>query len=132
MKKILLSACLLATTAFAFAQKPAEGDHSLTFGISGINTIGVSTPTPTGSLLFKHYLKNGLAARVGIFLGTNSSTQNGSAGGDSIKVSSMSWAVQLGIQRAFKGTARLETYVGADLLVGGSSKTTTTTFSSTS
>ncbi len=125
MKKILLSVCLLATSIFAFAQKPAEGDHSFTFGISGINTIAVSAPSATGTLLFKHYLKDDVAARIGLSVGTNSTsfTQATFTGGDSIKntTSSTTWAISLGIQKCFKGTDKLETFIGADILIGGGS-----------
>ncbi len=132
MKKILLSVCFLATSIFAFAQKPAEGDHAFTFGLSGINNLGVSTPTFTGSLLFKHYLKDNLAARVGINFGNSSSHyiyNQQIAGGDSIKAnkSSSNFGITLGMQYSFKGTDRLETYIGADIYFNkGSSKGDTT------
>ena len=131
MKKILLSVCLIATSVFAFAQKPADGDNSLTFGITGINTIALTTPHYTNTLLYKHYMSNGLAARVGINIGTSSSSTSTVNGGDSLKSSSMNWALTLGVQKAFKGTDKLETYIGADLMLGGGSSSNTTNFSST-
>ena len=118
MKKTILSICLLATTTFAFAQKPATGDHSFTFGVSGISTIGVSTPNFTSSLLFKHYLSDNMAARVGInFSSTSAKTADH---GDSLTstVKTSGWGLNLGAQHSFMGTDRLDPYIGADLQIG--------------
>ena len=127
MKKIFLSACLLASAVVSMAQMPKKGDHSFTFGTSGINIISPSTNNhPTGTLLFRHYIKDDMAIRLGVNYGSLSSKLS-QAGyrSDSINSSSSSsnFSLSLGIQKNFKGTAKLEPYIGADLFVGmGNSK----------
>ncbi|MFM2048701.1 MAG: hypothetical protein RI955_1249 [Bacteroidota bacterium] len=135
MKRIILTSCLIASAMVSMAQMPKEGDHSFTFGTSGINVISPSTTHPTGTLLFRHYLKDDLALRVGVnFNNLSSKTSQMGYKGDSITASSSSsnWALSLGIQKNFKGTAKLEPYIGADLMLGmGSSSSKSTTVNST-
>ncbi|MEY2828366.1 MAG: hypothetical protein RIQ33_224 [Bacteroidota bacterium] len=131
MKKIFLSACLLASAAVSMAQMPKKGDHSFTFGTSGINIISPSTNNhPTGTLLFRHYIKDDMAVRLGVNYGSLSSkTSQAGYIGDSITSSSSSsnFNISLGFQKNFKGTAKLEPYIGADLFVGmGNSKAKST------
>ena len=145
MKKIFLSICFIAATTLAFAQKPAEGDHSVTFGMTGINNIGFSNPTPTGTLMFRHYFKDNVALRFGISYTSSSHTPTKDLGYDTTDVNAgitthTTWTgtntctrsttnigVSVGVQYCFKGTDRLETYIGADIYFGsGSSKVDTT------
>ncbi len=121
MKKVFLALIFAATSMVAFAQKPASGDHSFSFGVTGLSNLGVAAPHFTGTLLFRHYISDNMAARVGLNLSTTSNKY--SAMNDSIKFnsSSTSWAISLGVQHDFTGTEKLEPYIGVDLVLGGGS-----------
>lgn len=124
MKKLILALAVCLTTASTFAQdmKPVSGDMGFTFGASGIATMGVSTPNPTGSLLFRYYASDNMAARLGINFSNASTTTTPSympgVSQTTNVTKSSSWGLSLGAQHDFTGSDRITTYLGADLVLG--------------
>jgi hypothetical protein len=127
MKKIFLPILFLAISISAFAQKPAKGDNTFSFGITGLSNIGVSTYTPTSSLLFKHYFSDNFAVRLGVNYYSNKTDRNLDLTHDTVNNNTTGnaegiWKTSrigftLGGQYNFKATDRLETYIGADLYI---------------
>jgi hypothetical protein len=133
MKKLFTAVVLMLLSVTAFAQRPMAGMKSFQFGISGIDNINVNANYgTTGSLLFRYYLADDLAVRVGINLSTDSDKEedttgtviaggpfgNGSGVSEETKTSTTDFALQLGVQKALGTGEKLEPYIGADLHFG--------------
>ena len=121
MKKIfaLLAFALLASGAYA--QKPVAGDKGITFGFNGLSNLGVTTTAPTGTLLFRYYMKDNMAARIALNFGnSNLSTEMTDDSGTVTTTSSKSnsWSIAVGGQMSMGSIDKLEPYIGADILVG--------------
>lgn len=119
MKKVLLFAACIAIASVASAQKPASGDMGVTFGVTGINIITVNTtPSNTGSLVFKYLIADDMSARIGLNLGTSKeSTESTTTGVKTTHEEDLtSWGLNLGVSKHFEGTDRLDPYFGADII----------------
>ncbi|SMC79597.1 BT1926 family outer membrane beta-barrel protein [Pedobacter nyackensis] len=136
MKKLLLSlsVAMLGLAAQAQDFKPAKGDVTTEFGLTGgINDTNFELNDGAGLLRFRYFHKENLAFRLGFNVG--SSTDKGNAYGligtpnadktGSAKRTETQFLINLGVEKHFAGTDRLSPYVGADFLIGGSSTKTT-------
>lgn len=137
MKKTILTLALASLVGVVSAQKPAAGAMGFTGGLAGGVTSSIGAgPSTTGSLMFKYYVSDGLAARVGLNFttpssnGTTISDTTGSADPDgkfsadviqTTKVTSggNTWRLSLGAQKSIGGTDKLDVYAGGDLFFGG-------------
>lgn len=122
MKKIL-SFIAIALPTLAFAQRPVQGMQSFTFGISGLQNIGVSTgASRTGTLLYRKYATDSAAYRFSAFLSVSANRvalENQATGIRAITQSnSSSINIAPGYQKSLGGSGRLEPYWGVDLLLG--------------
>src|SRR5436190_6684524 len=145
MKKLLFAVALVVTTfTAALAQKPVAGTKGFTFGLTGLSSLGVTGTNQTGlnTLLFRYYVADGLAARVGLGyskIGTKTETDNTKTLGtktESKSTSGGNFAITLGAQKSFGENEKLEPYLGADILIGlgkggGTLESTTTTTDAT-
>jgi hypothetical protein len=125
MKKIVLSASLVALSLFAKAQdatsehKPVLGDVTTEFSYGGIfnNTqLGLAN----GQLKFRYFVADNLAARIGFNISSNSKTDHVLGNDDEVGTSTESTSnvgFNLGVEKHFSGSERLSTYAGADLLL---------------
>jgi hypothetical protein len=130
MKNLFLTASLIVFSTFSvFAQDAAEesrrpeaGNVMFTFGISGLldspilnNNIG-----STNTLLFRYYVADGLAARVGISYNRDGSTESDIVDGVQTvsKNSESGFLLSLGAQKSLGTSARIEPYIGGDLVLG--------------
>ena len=145
MKKTILTLALASMVGVVSAQKPAAGAMGLTGGLgSGVMGGVTSGPSATGSLQFKYYVADGLAARVGLNFfnlpGNGTTPGNGTivqdstigAGGDGLHKtttirSGTGWALSLGAQKAFAGSDKLEPYIGGDIWFGNTAAQQTDT-----
>jgi len=105
--------------------------HSFTteFGLTGgiLNSEFHLNEGTNEMLRFRYFLHNGWALRLGFNVGVSDKKDNiygigpdeGRSG--SLKVSHTSVLVNAGIEKHFEGTRRLSPYVGADIMIGGSS-----------
>jgi len=121
MKKITAMIAIVFMTLNAFAQKPVKGDMGMTFGFNGLSTLGVTTTTPTGTLLFKYYITDNLAARASLnFTSSSFSTDLIDTGATHYETStkSSSWGIAIGAQKSCGTIKRIEPYIGLDLYVG--------------
>lgn len=135
MKKLLLSLSVAFLGLAAQAQdfKPVKGDITTEFGLTGgINNTNFQLNDGAGLLRFRYFQKENLAFRLGFNVGTQKETNKayGTAGtpnadkeGSSTR-NETQFLVNLGVEKHFTGTERLSPYVGADLLIGASSKKT--------
>jgi hypothetical protein len=122
MKKLipLLSICFLSVVAFA--QKPVEGDMSMTLGLTGLSALNVTTNFGNMStLLYRYYLADDLALRVRANLTLNNfktdfSDTTGAGEHDVTKGHFV--GLNLGIQKNMGHSKRLEPYIAGDLTVG--------------
>lgn len=131
MKKLFLVALLAGVASLASAQiKPKSGSNGFMFGVYGTDDIGFSTnnTNPTsGTVLFKHFLSDDNALRLGINFDRESESLKSLSGGDSLKASQSMFGLIVGMQKMLGGTDRLNVYGAADLGLGfGSSKEETT------
>lgn len=138
MKKIIITAAMLAAAFFANAQEPTLAPSKLYKPVAGnvlaeigflVGGIGVS-PTSlsespfnplTPQLKFRYFLQDQIALRVGFGFSQNVNTVKfyeatpGSGKGFAKDASSV-FGLNAGIEKHFTGTGRLSTYVGADIL----------------
>lgn len=106
--------------------KPIKGTITAEFGLTGgLNTTNVTLNNNGNLLRFRYFVKNDIAARIGLRVSTNSNTKNFFPA-SGLPISSLVGVVEtktsnitanLGIEKHFKGSDRLSTYVGADLLI---------------
>lgn len=106
--------------------KPVAGVVTAEFGLSGglLNT-NVNLNNNAGLLRFRYFLKDDLAVRLGFSVTNKSETKNvyaptgtplaGLQGSLVNKNSGIT--VNFGVEKHFKGSDRLSTYVGADVLI---------------
>jgi hypothetical protein len=140
MKKTIFTLALASAFGIAGAQnlKPAAGTMGFTGGLAGGITQAVSAgPSKTGSLQFKYYIAEGLAARVGFNVtvpsgnGTTVSDTSGSGQKQTvyqtttIKSGGTTTAISLGIQKSLGGTDKLDVYTGADFYLAGTTSKVT-------
>lgn len=125
MKKVLLSASLIALSLFAakaqdaVEYKPVQGDVTTEFNYGGLfnaSQLGLNN----GGLRFRYFVADNLAGRLGLNISSSSTTDNfldGDEVGGTQKTSSSGIGINLGVGKHFSGTERLSTYAGADLRV---------------
>lgn len=135
MKKLLLSlsiACLgLAAQAQDF--KPAKGNVTTEFGLTG-GLNDAKFELDNALLRFRYFVKSDLAIRAGFSINTKNDTENvyglpNTPEADKvgyIKNNSTDFMINLGVEKHFAGTDRLSPYVGADFLIGNSSRSAST------
>lgn len=134
MKKLLLSlsVAVLGLTAQAQDFKPAKGDVTTEFGLTGgINNTNFELNDGAGLLRFRYFQKENLAFRLGFNVGSISEKGNAYGTGanenktGSAKSTETQFLINLGVEKHFAGTERLSPYVGADFLIGSASNKTT-------
>lgn len=133
MKKILLSAALLATTfSSAMAQdefKPQAGHATtefslLTNGLDNLLSLNQRPGLNTGVLKGRYFLQDNLALRASFGLGSSrNSSKNESANTESIEKNT-TFTLGLGAEHHFGGTDRLSPYVGGEVFIGTVSSST--------
>lgn len=139
MKKLIT---LLSVIAFGFGAnaqdyKPAKGtittELSLVGGFFGDFGLRQTTEVAKPALKFRYFLKDDVALRLGFSASRKSSkntvdTTTETTGVASIPTASIPtnfnsesfFGINLGVEKHFKGSDRLSTYLGADLLIGSS------------
>ena len=132
MKKVILSAALVALTGLTYAQKPTAGDVTgeveLRFQTGG-DYVHVLSP----NLNARYFLQDDLALRLSLGVNTSSTsndfTENadGTGGSGTYETSSSNFGIGVGIEKHFAGTERLSPYIGAGInfSTGSSSQTGT-------
>jgi hypothetical protein len=127
MKKLFVVLSLVLATSFAaFAQRPVAGAKAFTFGLENpfggsANVDPIGSASPTGSLLFKYYVSDHIAARFSINYTKSSDKLLDTAGtvfsGQEFeaKTSTSRFAIAVGAQKAFGEGEKLEPYIGADI-----------------
>jgi hypothetical protein len=134
MKKSFL-ALMLLVSAVAVAQKstkktktvsaykPQTGTVTAEFGLSGglLNT-NVNLNNNAGLLRFRYFVNDDLAVRIGFAVNNKSTTDNYYGGANNSQVGTRERknsgiTFNLGVEKHLKGTERLSTYIGADLVV---------------
>jgi len=134
MKRLLLSlsVAMLGLAAQAQDFKPAKGDVTTEFGLTGgINNTNFNLNDGAGLLRFRYFHKNDVAFRLGFNVGSNNETNKvygtganeGKEGSSTVK--NTQFLINLGVEKHFAGTERLSPYVGADILFGTASNKTT-------
>lgn len=132
MKKVLLLAGLAASTLAASAQnhqhedfkffKPKKGDFTTEAGlVGGILDSDFTLNNNSGMLRGRYFMKNNLALRVGMNLSIANEKENVYGAASALGFSSTTnttFALHAGIEKHFKGTARLSPYIGGDILFG--------------
>ena len=124
---LILSIAVLGVTAKAQDFKPAAGDVTTEFGLTGgINKTNFNLNEGTNGLLrFRYFQKENLAYRLGFNVGSQNTTMN-AYGADNQEGTAKSRATQflvnLGVEKHFAGTERLSPYVGGDILFGAGTK----------
>lgn len=132
MKKVLLLVGLAASTFAASAQnhqhedfkffKPKKGDFTTEAGlVGGILNSEFALNNNAGMLRGRYFIKNDLALRVGLNLSVANEKENVYGAGNALGFTSntnTTFAINAGIEKHFKGTARLSPYVGGDVIFG--------------
>ncbi|MFN8164885.1 MAG: hypothetical protein U0X76_01605 [Bacteroidia bacterium] len=119
MKKIILSAALVAIAGFTYAQKPAAGDVTgevTMYFQTGTSAVSIWTP----DLKARYFLSDDMALRIDFAVATSSSSQDVTeaapgTGTGKYESSSSTFIIGAGIEKHFAGTERLSPYVGAGL-----------------
>jgi hypothetical protein len=122
MKKVLFFTFSLFPF-LAHAQRPVEGAQGFTFGISGLQNIGVNTAASrTGTLLYRKYKTDSMAYRIsaGLTILTNRTSLESKDLGIRTITMNNTMAINLapGFQQSLGGNSRLEPYWGLDFLIG--------------
>lgn len=132
MKKAFLLLSLAAGTFAASAHspqhedfkffKPKKGDVTAEAGlVGGILNSDFTLNNNAGMLRGRYFLKNNFALRLGLNLSVENAKDNvygpGNASGFT-STTNTGFMVNLGVEKHFKGTARLSPYVGGDILFG--------------
>lgn len=122
MKKALLLG-FLCTPFLTYAQRPTAGTQGFTFGISGLQNIGVNTgASRTGTILYKSYMTDSMAYRLSASLGISTTTSTLVEERQGIRAIDISNSATVniapGIQNTLGGSNRLEPYYGVDALIG--------------
>ncbi|MFK7001090.1 hypothetical protein [Flavobacterium oreochromis] len=127
MKKILLTAAAVFAFGFANAQesyKPIKGTLTTEVGVTG-GILDTNFGTINGAAKFRYFIKDDLAVRAGLGLGSNKREQNNITNqGLPTEFTTTEVArttnrvITLGAEKHFAGTDRLSTYVGADIVFG--------------
>jgi outer membrane protein W len=137
MKKAFLLLSLVAGTFAASAHgnqhedftffKPSKGDVTTEAGlVGGILNSDLKLNNNAGMLRGRYFVKNNLAIRAGLNLSIdneklNFNGPNGATG--TISTTATTFAINAGIEKHFRGTARLSPYVGGDIIYGLTSNT---------
>jgi hypothetical protein len=133
MKKIISTVALLAITFTGFAQddssseyKPKKGTITTEVGlVGGLNNANFNLNE--GTAKFRYFFKDAIAFRLGLGIASQSTTNSNPQTAvppatpvpittDVTKFSSKLFS--LGVEKHFKGSDRLSTYAGFDLLLG--------------
>lgn len=129
MKKTLLSVAAALVGTFAFAQKPTAGSKTAEVVLNfqtGTSAISYSLP---GELRLRYFMKDDMAIRVRLGLGSTSSTSKvaDGAGTTTAEVKTNSgFGIMLapGVEKHFAGTSKLSPFVGAQLMINYSTAAT--------
>ena len=121
--KFFAAVISVVTSVSAFAQdwKPMSGEMGMTFGATGLSSIGVTNSNnPTGTLMFRDYISDDMAVRIGLNFSNSSSTSYSLGLGSKTTSTTKSTGLGLsvGMQHNFTGTDRLEPYMAIDLGIG--------------
>src|SRR5688500_10913044 len=105
------------------AQRPIEGTQSFTFGVSGLQNIGVNAgASRTGTRLYRKYKTDSMAYRFSAALNIAASSATQVDEGQGMKTITTNNAVSIniapGFQNSLGGNPRLEPYWGVDFLLG--------------
>lgn len=130
MKKTFLSIAAALVGTFAFAQKPTTGSKTAEVVLNfqtGTSAISYDLP---GELRLRYFMKDDMAIRVRLGLGSSSSTDKiaDAAGTTTAEIKTNSgFGIMLapGIEKHFAGTSKLSPFVGAQLMIGFSTAATT-------
>ncbi len=127
MKNFLLTAAAVFTFGFANAQesfKPVKGTLTTEVGVTG-GILNTRFDAINGAAKFRYFIKDDLAVRAGLGLGSNKKEENTITNQNSpleyttTKVArTTNRVITLGAEKHFAGTDRLSTYVGADIVFG--------------
>ncbi|MFN6947125.1 MAG: hypothetical protein ACK4ND_19460 [Cytophagaceae bacterium] len=130
MKKFFIAFALFAATSVSvFAQdeesnKPEAGSIGFTFGVNNLFGGGAQWFNQglgqTNTLLFRYYLADNMAARVGLAYTRSGNTTTNLVNGveTTDKNSESSFDISLGGQLSLGSAPKLEPYIGADLVIG--------------
>jgi outer membrane protein W len=132
MKKIILSAALVAIAGLTYAQKPAAGavtgEIQLNFQ-TGTSAVNVVSP----DLKARYFLADDLALRINFGV-TSSSTSydvaenpDGTGSTGTVEASASGFSIGVGIEKHFAGTERLSPYIGASIGYSSNSSDATLT-----
>ena len=129
MKKTLLTVAAALVGTFAFAQKQTAGSKTAEVVLNfqtGTSAISYNLP---GELRLRYFLKDDMAVRLRVGLGSTSSTNKVSDGVNTtaeIKNNS-GFGIMLapGIEKHFAGTSKLSPFVGAQLMINYNTAATT-------
>lgn len=120
MKKVFLIALGFFAFQTASAQesisyKPVKGTVTTEVGLNGgLNNAEVDLND--GVVKFRYFLKDDIALRAGLGLGSYKDVDYFNGGSETDKNSETN--IKLGIEKHFAGTNRLSTYAGAELIFG--------------
>ncbi|QYS90348.1 hypothetical protein JJC04_09275 [Flavobacterium covae] len=125
MKKFLLTAAAVFAFGFANAQesfKPVKGTLTTEVGVTG-GILNTKFDAIGGAAKFRYFIKDDLAVRAGLGLGSNKREENSIVNQNTpLEYTTTEVArttnrvITLGAEKHFAGTDRLSTYVGADIV----------------
>ncbi|MBL0103873.1 MAG: hypothetical protein IPP51_09020 [Bacteroidetes bacterium] len=132
MKKIILSAALVAIAGFTYAQKPTAGavtgEIQLNFQ-TGTSAVNVVSP----DLKARYFLADDMALRLNLGVTSSSTSQDvtenpdGTGATGTVESSTSGFSIGVGIEKHFAGTERLSPYIGAGIGYSSSSSSDTWT-----
>jgi hypothetical protein len=112
--------------------KPIKGTITTEVGLTGgLNDANFSLNNNAGLLRFRYFLKNDIAVRIGFSAVNRSNTKNFYGPANTpiagllgfVETKNSGITVNLGAEKHFKGSDRLSTYLGVDLLIRSNSAT---------
>jgi hypothetical protein len=122
MRKIVLFLAVILPLS-VLAQRPVQGMQSFTFGISGLQNLGVNAgASATVTLLYRKYQSDSIAHRYAASLvvsNSNTILDDDDQGMQfSTSNSSASLTLAMGFQNSLGGNMKVEPYYGVDFLAG--------------
>jgi hypothetical protein len=110
---------LLSAITVSYAQYPEAGTTNFTFGINGLNVLGLNTNIGhTGSLLFKYFKTDDFAYRfsAGINYANNSNSNSGSGKKTMNSGQNFAFIPGFGLQKNIVNINHFNIYYGADFV----------------